>query len=1449
MIQQDERFLSLFSEISEEGETPEQDAFISLLEYIADRLDQIELNTRGGWEEASHPRGVQQGAQKPSPEKAPQRLVGDSIGARKTENPRKGGKTPPSPREKVSTAVARESSRPARHFKDETPRPLPHDSSPQKKETTASQKPSRAVSQVALPMGPGPRVASPPSPPADTSDGMATPVQTKSQEALETKRQEELAKSTSHSLVDAFRKNLATWDGSLSGEHTEIEDAAGVAAAGPVWGAVQEIKEVVERFGEDENSLLGTLKKTVADKTGVTAANAWVGEKKDALRSRLMKWAGGDPATAFAEHENTRDDRGRFKKKQKNALSQKPDASDAEEKQAEIAEQSLRLDIREAKNEEVRHEELVSAIRSIGGDSLLDSAGDLLRLKRGNRVTVKGRGPRVAAKKPGLFRRAGQTLAKGGKKIAGGAMATGGLLAGGLGIGKGGKTATTVARPVAEAGGGLLARASRGLGKAASGATAIAKPATALGGGIFKLGGKALLGGARAIPIAGQLLAAGLAVKDGFDGWSDTEGQRAAFGLQEGQEATTGQKASMAAANVLDMGGLLSGGASLFGFDINTGDIARTLYDATTSAGEVASSLKESATAIATDIGKGLGEMADTLSQKAAGLWTEASQTVSTAVSDAVSSASGLLDSAKATVSDTLASIQEKAAGLWDSAKETTSQAVATVVDKATDAWDATKEKTVEVVANVSDGASGLWNSTKNFFGFGEADDEEKGVTQSVQEVEQPKQIAPVISEKRKSANSADPSGKIAVAIPVTRAITEASHSGAERAADPQHPDALPDSEPRKGDDAQSVAEIHLPTATPTGITAPALSAGKQTSVAITDKDNQRDELGVDSVIADPSDDMSGMFNKLTTVMGELKDTISSETEKAKQSDAAFPATTGVLSGISSVFDKFRSTLAGIGNKTVARTQGPSAYAFQQAREMSSQGLGALSAKYESGTHGSSAIGWDAKGGTSYGKYQLSGKAGTMQEFLNFVKDKNPEIYNRLSAAGPADTGGKTGRFVDEWKSLVAEGKMGNLEHEFIKTSHFDPAFASIKSEELRNKVKGSRALQDVLWSTAVQHRNRTGDIFNGNWKDGMSEEDFIKAVYADRSTRFSTPQMRASGQKRMQGEVQNALAMLATEKGDAGIATSFAQPATEVGQKLATAASVSIMASTQDAVDRGVTYGFGGKNSQTGAVDCSGWIAEQNTALMDNINAVVGKDVFSAEARQVLKKGSTGGAAGIIQAVSEATGEQLSNAELTPDKIREGMMIGMDTGEHGWDAGRYKGIDHIVQTFRDPETGQMMVSESSSKRGVHATPYEEWYKQWGGKANLYGTDVTRLADASMLEGFKPATPETRLQEASPLSNIVHSSEARPVQPALQPEPNRKETESIREIREKQPSVQANDDMHLLLKEMKGMFAQFTSTLQGMAQKSSNGEEKRNNQEIRMDYDDPYVYNMAHDRV
>ncbi|MFM5095029.1 transglycosylase SLT domain-containing protein [Aeromonas rivipollensis] len=83
------------------------------------------------------------------------------------------------------------------------------------------------------------------------------------------------------------------------------------------------------------------------------------------------------------------------------------------------------------------------------------------------------------------------------------------------------------------------------------------------------LGSAALLGGARALPVVGQVLAAGLSVADAVEGYGDKEGQARAFNLQEGQEATTGQKSAMALAKVLDMGGLTSGlaeaGSSLAG--------------------------------------------------------------------------------------------------------------------------------------------------------------------------------------------------------------------------------------------------------------------------------------------------------------------------------------------------------------------------------------------------------------------------------------------------------------------------------------------------------------------------------------------------------------------------------------------------------------------------------------------------------------------------------------------------------------------------------------------------------------------------------------------------------------------------------------------------------------------------------------------------------------------
>lgn len=84
---------------------------------------------------------------------------------------------------------------------------------------------------------------------------------------------------------------------------------------------------------------------------------------------------------------------------------------------------------------------------------------------------------------------------------------------------------------------------------------------TKAGGTAAKLGGNMMRGAAKAVPF----LAPALAVFDAVQGWNDTEGQKDAFGLKDGQEATTGQKSAMSAANLLDMGGLVSGGAGLLG--------------------------------------------------------------------------------------------------------------------------------------------------------------------------------------------------------------------------------------------------------------------------------------------------------------------------------------------------------------------------------------------------------------------------------------------------------------------------------------------------------------------------------------------------------------------------------------------------------------------------------------------------------------------------------------------------------------------------------------------------------------------------------------------------------------------------------------------------------------------------------------------------------------------
>lgn len=202
--------------------------------------------------------------------------------------------------------------------------------------------------------------------------------------------------------------------------------------------------------------------------------------------------------------------------------------------------------------------------------------------------------------------------------------------------------------------------------------------------------------------------------------------------------------------------------------------------------------------------------------------------------------------------------------------------------------------------------------------------------------------------------------------------------------------------------------------------------------------------------------------------------------------------------------------------------------------------LGSLSAQYESGSKGSSAIGYDSNGGTSYGTYQISSKQGTFTNFLKFLDTEEPAMATRLRKAGPANTGGRSGAVPREWQAIAAEQpeRFGELQKTFIQQSHYAPAAESLKG--LLGVPELSSPLQQVVWSTAVQH-GPTGaqKLFteattklerkNRGAQQNIDEKALIETVYTLRKGQFSnsTPSVQNAVRSRLESESRQAVALL----------------------------------------------------------------------------------------------------------------------------------------------------------------------------------------------------------------------------------------------------------------------------------------------------------------------------------
>lgn len=204
--------------------------------------------------------------------------------------------------------------------------------------------------------------------------------------------------------------------------------------------------------------------------------------------------------------------------------------------------------------------------------------------------------------------------------------------------------------------------------------------------------------------------------------------------------------------------------------------------------------------------------------------------------------------------------------------------------------------------------------------------------------------------------------------------------------------------------------------------------------------------------------------------------------------------------------------------------------------------LGALSAKYETGGRGPGTVstGVGDPGGVSYGSYQMATKMGTVARFVAQAGFKWARDFQGLAPG--------TAQFTAVWKRIAADqtADFQHAQHSYIKQTHYDLLAAKILSEDALDVNTRSHALQDVVWSTAVQHGGASPIVHRAianltcTTSDPTYDKQLICAIYAERGRKKpdgnlayfskSSPSVQASVAKRFRNEEQDALAMLGKE-------------------------------------------------------------------------------------------------------------------------------------------------------------------------------------------------------------------------------------------------------------------------------------------------------------------------------
>ncbi|EAV2587167.1 transglycosylase [Salmonella enterica subsp. enterica] len=420
-------------------------------------------------------------------------------------------------------------------------------------------------------------------------------VSQKSNEDVARKKELQNARKADAKLQAGFLRKLGSImgvDGNQSSSEESLTNAAGVGAGGPLWMAARGMYDITKEITGKAESLKELVEKG----------------KKETSTSKAIS-----PVITYPAAVNSQ-----------KATSAKAFNNAVETKSAQAVEEQTKIlqtndnkiidGLENVSDEIVKLRKSVSSGNKFGLSDLWKN-----RASRRNKINI---GDQTGKNKRNKSKRKGRNLGK--KALSAGEKVAAGSAAAGTGVGAAKVVKNKISKPkdvstISDTSKGI-AKETKNTAKAVKSAGVVAEDATIKTGEVIakkktesvalksaaKIGVKSAAStAARAVPIIGSLAMAGY---DAIDGYTDTEAQKAAFGLSDDDAVSEQQKTAYATANVLDMGGLVSGATNLIGKGISalgferageklqnfdTGDIARGVNGAVDITKSVFSSLKD----------------------------------------------------------------------------------------------------------------------------------------------------------------------------------------------------------------------------------------------------------------------------------------------------------------------------------------------------------------------------------------------------------------------------------------------------------------------------------------------------------------------------------------------------------------------------------------------------------------------------------------------------------------------------------------------------------------------------------------------------------------------------------------------------------------------------------------------------------------------------------------